>query len=77
MLLRRCKYLIRKCQFQEISAHDSTGAMMYLQNDLASVIDHDSEEEKKEVGDSVALLSPLTHICLVTILINWMRPFVI
>ena len=49
MLLRRCKYLIRKCHFQELSAHDPTGAMLYLQNDLASVINHDNEEEKKEV----------------------------
>ena len=50
MLLRRCKYLIRKCHFQELSAHDPTGAMLYLQNDLASVINHDNEEEKKEVS---------------------------
>ena len=49
MLLRRCKYLIRKCHFQELSAHDPTGAMLFLQNDLASVINHDNEDEKKEV----------------------------
>lgn len=49
VLLRRCKYLIRKCQFQELAANDSTGAMIYLQNDLAAVIDHENEEEKKEV----------------------------
>ena len=42
--------MIRKCQFQELSAHDQTGAMSYLQNDLASVIDHDNEEEKREVS---------------------------
>ena len=63
MLLRKCKYLIRKCQFQELSAQDITGAMAYLQNDLASVIDHNNMEEKKEVGLKIKFSCFIFAVC--------------
>ncbi|XP_060569193.1 muskelin-like [Ruditapes philippinarum] len=47
-LLRRCKYLMRKYRFQELSSQDQQKAMLYLQRDLAAVIDHNSEAETQE-----------------------------
>ncbi|XP_052287065.1 muskelin-like isoform X2 [Dreissena polymorpha] len=49
-LLRRCKYLIRKYRFQELAAGDSQSAMVFLQRDLAAVIDQNDEQETQEVG---------------------------
>ncbi|GAB6029244.1 Muskelin 1, intracellular mediator containing kelch motif [Chamberlinius hualienensis] len=47
-LLRRCRYLIRKQQFQEIAAKDTISAMHYLQTELSSTVDHADTEEQKE-----------------------------
>uniref|UniRef100_T1J0F1 Muskelin N-terminal domain-containing protein n=1 Tax=Strigamia maritima TaxID=126957 RepID=T1J0F1_STRMM len=47
-LLRRCKRLIRKHQFQEIVSSDSIRALQYLQTELAATIDHSDPEEAKE-----------------------------
>ncbi|XP_033744964.1 muskelin-like isoform X1 [Pecten maximus] len=47
-LLRRCKYLIRKFKFQEMSESDSRSAMLYLQASLAEIVDHNNPEERSE-----------------------------
>ena len=54
-LLRRCKYLMRKYRFQELSLEDQQQAMLYLQRELAAVIDHNSEAETQEVNVSYIL----------------------
>ncbi|KAL3852859.1 hypothetical protein ACJMK2_016468 [Sinanodonta woodiana] len=47
-LLRRCKYLIRKYKYQELSTEDPQAAMVYLQKDLADTVDHEDPDESKE-----------------------------
>ncbi|KAL4226060.1 Muskelin 1 [Mactra antiquata] len=47
-LLRRCKYLLRKYRFQELSEVNPQSAMIYLQKDLAAVIDHNDTRETQE-----------------------------
>ncbi|BFZ08913.1 hypothetical protein BsWGS_11952 [Bradybaena similaris] len=47
-LLRRCRFLIRKHQFLEMSSREPRKAMAYLQTDLANVVDHNDSEETKE-----------------------------
>ncbi|XP_064604593.1 muskelin-like isoform X2 [Liolophura sinensis] len=47
-LLRRCKYLIRKFQFQEMACSNPVRALTYLQADLAAVVDHSDPEETRE-----------------------------
>ncbi|XP_062574316.1 muskelin-like isoform X1 [Saccostrea cucullata] len=47
-LLRQCKYLLRKYKFQELAEHNPHTAMLYLQNDLASIVDHKNKKEREE-----------------------------
>ncbi|KAK3101684.1 hypothetical protein FSP39_005447 [Pinctada imbricata] len=47
-LLRRCKYFIRKYKFQELAGDSPRTAMVYLQNELASIVDHSNSNERKE-----------------------------
>ncbi|XP_070558105.1 muskelin-like [Ptychodera flava] len=47
-LLRKCKYLIRKDKFQEISTNNPIEALTYLQKDLAATVDHGDPNETKE-----------------------------
>lgn len=47
-LLRQCKYLLRKYKFQELAERDPHAAMLYLQNDLASIVDHKNIQEREE-----------------------------
>lgn len=47
-LLRQCKYLLRKYKFQELAERDPHAAMLYLQNDLASIVDHKNLQEREE-----------------------------
>ncbi|XP_066283972.1 muskelin-like [Branchiostoma lanceolatum] len=47
-LLRRCRYLIRRHKFQEIAAADPLAALQFLQCDLASIVDHEDDEETRE-----------------------------
>lgn len=49
-LLRQCKYLLRKYKFQELAERDPHAAMLYLQNDLASIVDHKNLQEREEVS---------------------------
>lgn len=49
-LLRQCKYLLRKYKFQELAERDPHAAMLYLQNDLASIVDHKNIQEREEVS---------------------------
>ena len=47
-LLKRCQFLIRKCQFRELTNTDPIRAMLYLQNDLSEVVDRTSDEQMAE-----------------------------
>lgn len=55
-LLKRCQFLIRKCQFRELIGSDPIRAMFYLQNDLASVVDRTSDEQTAEFHHLTNLL---------------------
>ena len=48
-LKKRCKYQLRKHQFQEIAAANPMEALSFLQNQLHDMVDHKDEEESKEV----------------------------
>ena len=41
---------MRKYKFQELAERDPHSAMLYLQNDLASIVDHKNQQEREEVG---------------------------
>ena len=47
-LLKRCQFLIRKCQFRELTNADPIRAMLYLQNELSEVVDRTSDEQMAE-----------------------------
>lgn len=47
-LLTRCQFLIRKCQFRELTEADPIRAMFYLQNNLSAVVDRTSDEQMAE-----------------------------
>merc|ERR1712071_253334 len=55
-LLRRCLFLIRKCQFRELIGSDRIKAMFYLQHDLSKVVDRTSEEQMSEFHQLTNLL---------------------
>lgn len=55
-LLRRCLFLIRKCQFRELISSDRIKAMFYLQHDLSKVVDRSSEEQMSEFHQLTNLL---------------------
>lgn len=61
-LLRRCRFLIRKHQFLEMSSSAPRDAMTYLQTELAQVVDHDSPEETKEFQLLASSLFPCSDI---------------
>ena len=73
-LLRRCQFLIRKCQFREWIATDSVKAMFYLQTQLSQVVDRSNDEQMAEFHHLTNLLfhtkeqreeDQLFHGCLV------------
>ena len=55
-LLRRCLFLIRKCQFRELITSDRIKAMFYLQHDLSKVVDRTNEEQMSEFHQLTNLL---------------------
>lgn len=55
-LLKRCQFLIRKCQFRELVSSDPIRAMFYLQNDLAAAVDRTSDEQTAEFHQLTNLL---------------------
>lgn len=48
-ILRHCKYLIRRLEYEEITKSDPLKAVNYLQTRLHDIIDHKDPEELKEV----------------------------
>ena len=50
LLLRRCRYLVRKHKFSEIAIRDPVSALHYLQTELASCVDHSDQQETREVS---------------------------
>ncbi|ELU02476.1 hypothetical protein CAPTEDRAFT_169790 [Capitella teleta] len=48
LLLRKCRYMIRKHRFLEITRSEPLRALSYLQNELAQTVDHDDQEETNE-----------------------------
>ncbi|GFO15470.1 muskelin [Plakobranchus ocellatus] len=61
-LLRRCRYLIRKHQFLEISSQTPMKAMTYLQHEVANMVDHNDPEETKEFQLLTSSLFPCPSI---------------
>ncbi|XP_012935580.1 muskelin isoform X1 [Aplysia californica] len=61
-LLRRCRFLIRKHQFLEMSAQTPRQAMTYLQTELAQVVDHQNPEETKEFQLLASSLFPCSAV---------------
>ncbi|XP_013065236.2 muskelin-like isoform X1 [Biomphalaria glabrata] len=59
-LLRRCRFLIRKYRFLEMSTQAPRQAMTYLQTELANVVDHNDPEETKEFQLLTSSLFPCT-----------------
>lgn len=55
-LLTRCKFLIRKCHFRELTAEDPIRAMFYLQNNLSAVVDRTSDDQMAEFHQLTNLL---------------------
>ncbi|GFS06019.1 muskelin [Elysia marginata] len=47
-LLRRCRCLIRKQQFLEMTTQEPLKAMSFLQNEVADMVDHTDPKETKE-----------------------------
>lgn len=48
-ILQKCKFLIRKHKFEELALENSVEALEYLQTKIAEIIDHNDEEQTKEV----------------------------
>lgn len=55
-LLTRCQFLIRKCQFRELTEADPIRAMFYLQNNLSAVVDRTNDEQMAEFHQLTNLL---------------------
>uniref|UniRef100_A0A1B0CC51 Muskelin N-terminal domain-containing protein n=2 Tax=Lutzomyia longipalpis TaxID=7200 RepID=A0A1B0CC51_LUTLO len=55
-ILRHCKYLIRRLEYEEITKSDPLKAVNYLQTRLHDIIDHKDPEELKEFHKLASLL---------------------
>lgn len=55
-ILRQCKYLIRKLEYEEIARADPMRALMYLQTRLNEIINHDDGKELREFHKLASLL---------------------
>ncbi|XP_001607967.2 muskelin [Nasonia vitripennis] len=47
-ILTKCKLIIRKHKFEELSMHNSIEALQYLQTEISEIIDHNDLEQTKE-----------------------------
>ncbi|RUS82092.1 hypothetical protein EGW08_010137 [Elysia chlorotica] len=61
-LLRRCRCLIRKQKFLEMSSQDPLKAMTYLQNEVADMVDHSDPKETKEFQLLTSSLFPCPSV---------------
>lgn len=48
-ILKKCKLIIRTHKFEELAASNSFEALEYLQTKVFEIIDHNDEEQTKEV----------------------------
>lgn len=55
-ILRHCKYLIRRLEYEEIVKTNSVRAVGYLQTRLSEIIDHNDPEQLQEFHKLAALL---------------------
>uniref|UniRef100_A0A182PSZ4 F5/8 type C domain-containing protein n=1 Tax=Anopheles epiroticus TaxID=199890 RepID=A0A182PSZ4_9DIPT len=55
-ILRYCKYLLRKQEYEEITKHDPLSAILYLQTKLYDIIDHGDPVQLKEFHKLASLL---------------------
>lgn len=55
-ILRHCKYLIRRLEYEEIVKTNSIRAVGYLQTRLSEIIDHSDEEQLHEFHKLASLL---------------------
>lgn len=55
-ILRQCKYLIRKLEYEEIARSDPVRALCYLQTRLNEIINHEDEKELAEFHKLASLL---------------------
>lgn len=53
-ILRKCKLIIRKHKFEELSMKNSIEALEYLQTQVYEIIDHADPEQTKEVWRLIA-----------------------
>jgi hypothetical protein len=47
-VLRRCKLMIRQCNFSELASNNQMQALKYLHTSLASIVDHKNPKEERE-----------------------------
>ncbi|XP_053672386.1 muskelin [Anopheles nili] len=55
-ILRYCKYLLRKQEYEEITKNDPLSAILYLQTKLYDIIDHNDPVQLKEFHKLASLL---------------------
>ncbi|GLV40092.1 muskelin [Carabus blaptoides fortunei] len=55
-LLQRCKFLIRKHNFEELARTDTVSALMYLRTKLSDIIDHQDPRQTEEFHLLASLL---------------------
>lgn len=55
-ILRQCKYLIRKLEYEEIARADPMRALSYLQTRLNGIINHEDGKEVRELYKLASLL---------------------
>lgn len=55
-ILRQCKYLIRKLEYEEIARADPMRALGYLQSRLNEIINHEDGKEVRELYKLASLL---------------------
>ena len=48
-VLRRCRIMIRQCNFSELASTNQMQALKYLHTSLASIVDHNNPKEEREV----------------------------
>lgn len=49
-VLRQCKYLIRRLEYEEIAKNNKIEALRFLQTRLFEIIDHKDQIQLKEVN---------------------------
>lgn len=65
-ILKHCRYLVRKLHYEEMAKADPYKAMHYLRHHIAEVIDHNNEEQLKNViAQSKSFVKILQNIFLI------------